>query len=319
MKARYRALCDSEAGIPVFSQYWWLDAVAGGSGWDVAMVEVAGEVRGCLPYADQRRYGHRISVQPPLTQCLGPWLAPMSCKSGKALAIEKDVMQALIAQLPRFAHFSQNWSWRRTNWLPFYWAGFSQTTRYTYRIPVQDAKASWAGLLDNIRTDVRKAESRFGLRVREDLGLEDFLPLYRRVFARQRLGMPCGPGLLEALDSACRARGQRAILVAEDGEGRRHAAAYLVWDRDTMYYLMGGSDPDLRASGATSLCLWQGIRMAAERGLVFDFEGSMLEPVERYFRAFGAVQTPYFRVSRTDSLSWRMLQQGRELLGAWRG
>jgi hypothetical protein len=31
---------------------------------------------------------------------------------------------------------------------------------------------------------------------------------------------------------------------------------------------------------------------------VFDFEGSMLRPVERFFRAFGSRQTPYLRVSR---------------------
>ena len=33
----------------------------------------------------------------------------------------------------------------------------------------------------------------------------------------------------------------------------------------------------------------------------FDFEGSMIEPVERSFRQFGAKQTPYFSVSKTPS------------------
>jgi hypothetical protein len=31
---------------------------------------------------------------------------------------------------------------------------------------------------------------------------------------------------------------------------------------------------------------------------VFDFEGSMLQPVERFFRAFGALQTPCLHVNR---------------------
>ena len=31
---------------------------------------------------------------------------------------------------------------------------------------------------------------------------------------------------------------------------------------------------------------------------MFDFEGSMLRPVERFFRGFGSLQTPYLRVSR---------------------
>jgi hypothetical protein len=31
---------------------------------------------------------------------------------------------------------------------------------------------------------------------------------------------------------------------------------------------------------------------------VFDFEGSMLEPIEHFVRAFGGRQTPYFSVSK---------------------
>jgi hypothetical protein len=33
----------------------------------------------------------------------------------------------------------------------------------------------------------------------------------------------------------------------------------------------------------------------------FDFEGSMIEPVEKFFRAFGATQMPYFQVKKTNS------------------
>jgi len=87
-------------------------------------------------------------------------------------------MQALISQLPRYDHFVQNWDHRQTNWLPFYWKGFSQTTRYTYRI--EDLKNSdeiWAGLQQNIRTDIKKAANRENLKIRDDLPLSDFYAL----------------------------------------------------------------------------------------------------------------------------------------------
>jgi hypothetical protein len=74
--------------------------------------------------------------------------------------------------------------------------------------------------------------------------------------------------------------------------------AYLVGDRRTTYYLMGGGDPQLRTSGAGSLLMWEAIRRARAVSQVFDFEGSMLRPVERFFRAFGGRQTPYPHVSR---------------------
>ena len=76
---------------------------------------------------------------------------------------------------------------------------------------------------------------------------------------------------------------------------------------------MGGGDPALRTSGASSLCLWQAIKLAGEMGKSFDFEGSMIEPIERLFRAFGARQTPYMRVSRSPN---RLLRVGLALKSA---
>jgi hypothetical protein len=40
---------------------------------------------------------------------------------------------------------------------------------------------------------------------------------------------------------------------------------------------------------------------AREHTDVFDFHGSMLRPVERFFRGFGARQTPYLSVTRMKS------------------
>jgi hypothetical protein len=77
-----------------------------------------------------------------------------------------------------------------------------------------------------------------------------------------------------------------------------HAVAYAVWDDKAAYYVLGGGEPDLRNSGATSLLVWELIMRAREVTDVFDFEGSMMEPLERFFRAFGGRQTPYLHVFR---------------------
>jgi len=62
------------------------------------------------------------------------------------------------------------------------------------------------------------------------------------------------------------------------------------------------------------LCLWEAIRYASTVTKQFDFEGSMIESVERFFRAFGAVQTPYFRITKTPSRALRAKQCLRSLL-----
>lgn len=266
------------------------------------MIEENGEPVASMPYVSRRELGFTVLKHPPLTQTLGPWVRPSRAKTAKRLSREKELLTALIDRLPPFDHFSQNWHYTQTNWLPFYWRGFRQTTRYTYVLPeLADEATLWDELGTNIRGDIRKATNRFGLRVRDDLGLDAFLALNRKVFERQGRPVPFGEDVVRRLHDACRQRNACRILVAEDAEGRRHAGVYLVWDTNSAYYLMGGSDPELRSSGASSLCLWHAIKYAATVTRRFDFEGSMIEPIERYFRAFGARQVPYFAISRTAS------------------
>lgn len=298
---RYSDLCATEPSIPIFCQNWWLDAVAPGA-WDVALVEKSGEIQAALPYFIRRRYGLNFIQQPALTQLSGPWMAKRDGRVQARLESEKKLSYALIDQLPRYDSFSQNWHFSMTNWLPFHWRGFTQTTRYTYRLPnLSNLDVVWKGLSSNIRSDIRKAESRFNVRLREEPTLNDFLELNRKTFERQHKTRPYSPSFVGRLDTACAERGQRRIFIAEDAEGRAHAGCYLIWDQNCAYYLIGGGDPELRNSGATSFAVWEAIKFAATVSSSFDFEGSMLEPVERFFRNFGAEQTPYFNVSRLAS------------------
>ncbi|SDJ09900.1 GNAT family N-acetyltransferase [Billgrantia gudaonensis] len=306
MKEIYRKLCESEPSIPLFSQAWWLDAVAGDQ-WDVVLATKKQQVIGALPYVLRKRRGFRLLSQPILTQTLGPWVRPTHKSYPKQLAYEKDVLGELADQLPNYDHYAQNWHCDRQNWLPFYWRGFKQTTRYTYRLDLKaDKEQLWKGMQQNIRSDIRKAKDRVGVDVREGT-LEEFMALNRMVFKRQNRTVPYTSKLVSGLDTAVSARNARDCLVAVDREGNLHAGAYIVRGGNTAYYLMGGGNPELRNSGATSLVLWEAICRQPETVEVFDFEGSMIEPIERFFRAFGAIQTPYFHVSRSNSKLFKLL------------
>ncbi|KZZ15518.1 hypothetical protein A3751_17170 [Oleiphilus sp. HI0080] len=47
--------------------------------------------------------------------------------------------------------------------------------------------------------------------------------------------------------------------------------------------------------------MWEAIKFASTVTKRFDFEGSMIEPIERFFRGFGAMQKPYFQISHTPN------------------
>lgn len=291
---------DGRCANAIFQEPWWLDAVAPGR-WDEARVEHNGEVVARLPYMVRGRGPLRVLTMPPLTQTLGPWVAPTDLSQPKALSREMELLGELEAKLPRADAFSQQFSPTMMNGLPFHWAGYRLEVQYTYRIEgLGSEEELWEGLRSNIRREIRKA--RRTVEVREDLGLDAFHAVWSKTFARQGLPVPASLALLSRLDAACAARDARAMLFAVDESGQVHAVAYGIWDQDAAYYLLGGGDPELRTSGAMSLLMWELIKRARGVTDVFDFEGSMLPPVERFFRAFGGRPAPYLLVTRS---TWR--------------
>jgi hypothetical protein len=313
------AAVDTEASLgtsTLFEQPWWLDAVAPGA-WGAVEVSRGGRVVARLPYATEKRLGLRGLIMPPLTQTLGPWLAPSEGKQTGQLARQKELMTALIAGLPSHDYFHQRFHYSISNWLPFYWSGFEQTTRYTYVIePLNDLDLVWAEFQSNTRREIRKAQKRVA--VRTDLDVERFLDINTLSFKRQGLERPYSRELVRRLDATCVERQARRMFFAEDGQGRLHAALYIVWNENSAYYLMSGIDPDLRNSGAMSLLVWEALRFAATVTDKFDFEGSVVESVERFFRGFGGTQRPYFRITRF-SRRIRFLMAGREMTKALLG
>jgi hypothetical protein len=315
--ARDQALTDTAVTLPerredtvpwvnsVFEQPWWLDSVAPGR-WSEAVVRRGEDVVARLPYTCRRRYGLTTIVQPHLTQTLGPWLAPATCKYTRRLESEKRLLGLLIEALPRFDFFRMNFAPTLTNWLPFYWAGFEATVRYTYRIEdLTDLDRVHSEFQEGVRRGIRKAQA--ALEVDHHYPLEHLLRLNAETFARQGLRPPYSDAFVRRLDAACAARGARRILAAIDADGRAHAALYVVWDEHTLYPLINARDPEVQAFGSNTLLYWEAIRLASEVSRVFDFEGSMLEPIEHFVRAFGGRQTPYFSV-------WKAGMRARSVL-----
>ena len=288
----------------IFQSPWWLDATAGKGNWGIAEVKQDGQVVASMPWVlKQNSLGMIILSQPALTQTLGPWIAEPSMKTKYAtrLAREKDLMGALIDQVPQYHVFRQNFSPEITNWLPFYWRGFQQTTRYTYRLnSLADTQSLWKNFQENTRCEIRKAEKK-GISVEATDDIESFLDVNEKTFLRQGMKLPYSRDYVRRLYSACLANNAGKIFLAKEPDGRVHAGNLIVWNQHCAYYLMGGGNPCLRNSGAASLAMWHAIQYAVTVSQIFDFEGSMIESVERFFRAFGAIQTPYFSLTHIPS------------------
>ena len=299
----------------LFQQPWWLDAVAPGR-WDEIVIRRGDRVALRFPFMIGKENGMTCIDMPPLTQTLGHWIRPVGGKYTNLLSHQKDLLTELIEQLPPHDYFCQRFHYSVTNWLPFYWNGFSQTTRYTYLIEdLSDLNRTWEEMDTSVRQQIRKAE-RLGVSVTETDDIERFLDLNELTFRRQGMRLPYSRDFVRRLDAACTEQNARKIWIASGPDGRPHSGLYCVFDNQAMYNLMQGGDPELRTSGANTLAMWESIRFAATVTKVYDFEGSMLENIENYYRDFGAVQKPYFQISRISSRKMRIRMHGKEFLRA---
>lgn len=300
-KEKYRLFCEREKSIPIFSQAWWLDSVAGDN-WDVCLIEKNEEILASMPYVVKKSYGFTLLSHPPLTQNLGPWLKPSQAKYSKMLSQQKEWMLSLIDQLPKYDYFNQCWHYSQTNWLPFYWRNFYQSTRYTYVIEdLSDLDKVYDNFNSSYRNKIRKASKI--VEVNTDMNPKEFYRVHEKTFLRQGKISPCSESFFLKHDSVLVKESSREIFYAQDTQGNTHSALYLTWDNTSAYVHMVGEDPEYRNSGAGILLIWEAIKFTKNVLAlnIFDFEGSMIEAVERVRKDCGAIQKPYFCITRKPS------------------
>ncbi len=289
----------NETSIPVYSRDWWLDTVCGADKWDVFLMEEKGQVVAAMPYYKPHP---KIISMPPYTQTMGPWFKPGAddTKYTTALGRRQLLCQSFTEKLKNYPSFLQNFHYDITDWLPFYWEGYKQTTRYTYLLhDIADTERLWQNMSSQIRRNITKAVDKYRITVKQGIPLDDFIKIYALTFERQNKKVP-HQETLKRLINCCLERQQGGLWGGFDEDGRLHAAAFIVWQESSAYYLAGGGDPAFRQSGAHSLVLWQGIQSVSRYTSLFDFEGSMLPGVERFFREFGGKQTPFHTITRRD-------------------
>ncbi|WP_338449636.1 GNAT family N-acetyltransferase [Niallia oryzisoli] len=300
-KDKYREFCRVESTIPIFSQDWWLDAVVGEEHWDVALVEENNEIIASLPYMIKKKPFIKYISMPMLTQTAGIWIRyPLGQKYMDRLSFEKEIFNKIIDNLPKVDYFSQNFHYSFTNWLPFYWRGFSQTTRYTYVIEdLTDLDKVYREFDRSKKKDIKKALKQ--VKVGFDLSAREFYENHKLTLSKQGQKISYPFDVFERIYNSVYSRKAGRIIWAKDNHGHLHSALFVIWDGQSAYDLISTIDPDYRNSGSATLLILEIIKYIADKTRKFDFEGSMIETVERSFRKFGAVQKPYFKITKTYS------------------
>lgn len=182
---------------------------------------------------------------------------------------------------------------------PFIWSKFKVIPNYTYRInldqPIEVIRANFDSKNRNV---INKAIKEEVLVTENSLGKEELFQFFMNSLNSTNANIY--EVELKGIFMKFSDYSNSFSVVARKGS-QVLGVVFCVFDKNTCYYLLGGVDKKSGVHGVNNLLVQKSIEKAKELGCAtFDFEGSMLKGVEKFFRSFGPELVPYFTVNRAS-------------------
>ncbi len=301
-KEEFRALSKKHK-IPIQFTPEWMDAVCIKGDWDVAITkDNKGNWSGILVYHYRKIFGIKIILMPSMTFYNGIYFFyPDNITPYKKTGFENKVCEILIAQLPKHHFYYQQFHHSFTNWSPLFWNKFKQTTRYTYIIDSSKQLLKLEELKPSLKRNIVNASQvceitkstfdAFWLAL-DSCYKNRSIPFSKAVMLRINKNLENKENCLFYL---CKEKSTGSIL----------AGSFIVNDQISSYYVAGFYNPERKDISGISYLLWHHIEN--NNRLIFDFEGSMIQNIEFFFRGFGATLTPVSRIWKCNSSLLKLL------------
>lgn len=291
--AKWDGFVEASPQSSIYGRTWYLDSVC--PGWGAIVVKKGNEWQAVLPMNIHRKRMVNYSLAPLFTQFIGVLFSPAGNSKNRVYHREKKILNKIIETIPSGVRlFDHNFHPSLDYLLPFYWKGFEISPRYSYVLDLSPGyEAIESRLTDSIKSDL-KLSAKEGLQIEESSSIDTLCGLLK------------GRGLISNQDEARLKtlwgkiidRRSGTILHAKDKDGKVLCAAAFLFDQEEMIYLLSSSVSG-PGKGSNSMILMKAIAMCYDLGIkTFDFEGSMIESVENYFRAFNPEKRIYYRVRR---------------------
>ena len=300
-KETYRQFCETSTRLLIFQTPLWLDAVVGDKNWEVILSFKGTNLIGAMPYVTSQKFGLNQITLPLLTFYMGPIINfPSDLSIENKLSFKRKVISDLVSQIPKTDRFVTQTDFEFDYWLPFYWKGYEQTTRYTYTLDTQpDLDSIFSKFKPSIKKSIKKADAIFNIQYGKNA--DAVYKLYTDDYTRKGLKASFSKTDISRIDKALAPSENRIIIEATDSNNTVIAAYYLLVDNTYIHYIFGAVDEKNRDSGVMSLIMWKAIQEAESHNLKFNFGGSMNKNIEQFFTGFRGELTPYFRISKVSN------------------
>lgn len=285
-KEKYIAFIEKNY-VPIFFQDVYLDIVCD-EPWDVVLYEEEDQIKAAYVFMLKHKMGIKYIVQPQLCPYTGPVF--FNCKE------PAKVYEHLKNNLPKHQLIIQDYFFD----IPILQAdkGVGQK-KHSYVI-YSDVNVDelWNKQSPSHRRIIRKAERE--LKYEEVDNFELFIEFVTTTFSKRKKDEINDPNLFRRLDKVLKPRGQRKIVKCTNENGRTVAMCYFMKDKKWTYNIASSVVIDYRHYGM-NLIFWKEIEQTLAEGRSFDFEGSMVPGIERFFKRFQAQKVNYSSIYKASN------------------
>lgn len=250
-------------------------------------------------YLSYSKLGKPMIITPPMAPHCGLEIYSKPDSASKRQTLIKRVLRSIAEELAHHkpaAYIDLNFPYEIKDIQPFKETDFDIDVAYTYLLRLDQSEEN---LLFSMSPERRKnirdgANKSYETVINGDpVGVERLIAdtLESRGVKPQR----------ETIRNLLKGASDDLFWVAVWSEGKILATTIIGFDSTSAYYLAGGTVKDQNLAGP--LAMWNAILESQKRGAKrFDFLGSSVPAIERYFRGFGGELTPYFRVRKNTGL-----------------
>jgi lipid II:glycine glycyltransferase (peptidoglycan interpeptide bridge formation enzyme) len=261
------------------------------------------ELIGFFYYKNHKRAKLLNQISPPfLSPHCGLYFEDNTINPAQKNTFKKNILQAILVHLKQLKYdiLTLPFPESTIDMQSFIWSGFEVSPKYTYQIDLtQDEDDILAKMSPERRKNIKKAKKDTVL-AQFSLKNKDSQKLIKNTFIQQK--MHYDQNILNAIFTNFNTK-SNSISFTSYHESTPLATVFCIYDKEVAYYILGGYNKDNRHEGAGALAMWEAIKHAKSIGVkVFDFEGSMHPPIEKYFRGFGGEIKPFFTVIKKNYL-----------------
>ncbi len=290
-KKRWDQLITHAPGGTLYGQSWYLDAVC--PGWQAL---ATGDYSRVMPLTSRRKYGFSYLFQPLLSQQLGIY--------SRARLKPEEVDEFLGAIPPVFKLIEITLNDQNPPGILFP-VDKHTTCRLNLNIPYTQIQERYS---ENTRRNLKKATLE-NLRFRTNITLPEFLGLLQKdkSAGANILALRKNRPSLLRLVPALLNRNAGMICGVRNRHGDLLSAALIGQDKGFHYYLAPTMSDEGREARAMFYLIDRYIHLYAGLPSTFDFEGSDIESVARFYKGYGAVPSTYTSL-RINQLPWPLKQ-----------